>query len=127
MIVGSGVSVVIPFQDVPSDLINILFGGIVSGPRMGEIGYRTYWETIGGKSPDEIMIPWDDLSVGVQRAWDAVANAILTASRKVEVESTCECGHLGLFHDMMEFGQGLRCCVDGCTCGSDDHRVATPD
>lgn len=44
-----------------------------------------------------------------------------------DAEALCECGHLGLFHDMMEFGQGLRCCVDGCTCGSNDHRVATSD
>jgi len=30
MIAGSGVSVVIPFRDVPPDLINLLFEGVVS-------------------------------------------------------------------------------------------------
>jgi hypothetical protein len=94
---------------------------------LGHIAYQTYWETIGGKFPGEIMIPWNDLSADVQRAWDAVANAVLKANRTASVESTCECGHLGIFHDMMELGQDLRCCVDGCTCGSNDHHVATSD
>lgn len=123
MMLGSGMSVVVTFQDVPVDSINILFGGAL----LGQVAYQTYWETIGGKFPGEIMIPWNDLSVDVQCAWDAVARAIQEASRKVSVESTCECGHLGIFHDMMELGQDLRCCINGCTCGSSEHHVATSD
>lgn len=116
-----GRSVEIPFRDVPPGLINMLFGGIVSG----EVGYRTYCEAVGGRAYNGDALPqWADVPEHIRAAWSRAADAIVAEACGHGEKTTttidgCACGHLNLAHDIAEAdGSGRRCCVAGCGCGS---------
>jgi hypothetical protein len=118
MIAGSGVSVVIQLRDVPLNLINLLFGGIVSG----EVGYRAYGDSVGWKNYlGKPMPEWGDLPGAIRTAWDSAAYAIVNEATRLYDQSTvgCVCEHPATMHDVAEAsGEGPMCCVDGCRCGT---------
>jgi hypothetical protein len=117
-----GGSVTITFRDVPVELIDVLFGGIV----LGEVGYKAYGDSVGWKNYLGRPMPeWGELPEAIRGAWIAAAGAIVSAATRFYDEGTaagwsgCSCGHLATMHDVEEAsGEGPVCCVDGCGCGS---------
>jgi hypothetical protein len=119
VIAGSGVSVVVPFRDVPPDLINLLFGGVM----LGETGYRAYGNSVEWKNYlGQPMPEWGNLPEPIRIAWDRAACAIVDAAYvapKSDSGTICVCGHSSHLHDVDEAdGSGARCCVGGCDCGT---------
>jgi hypothetical protein len=96
-------------------LINILFGGIVSG----EVGYRAYGDAVEWVNHVGRPMPvWEELPERVRIAWDRAAYAIV--DQAYQDTGSCPCGHGGHLHDIEEAdGSGRRCCVEGCRCGAD--------
>lgn len=113
------VSTTITFRGVPPKLINILFGGIVSG----EIGYTAYGDAVGWKNYLGHPMPaWRDLPEPIRNAWDRAACAIADATyaaTETDPGTICSCGHSSHLHDVDEAdGSGARCCASGCVCGA---------
>jgi len=109
--VSQGESVTIKFLDVPVELIDILFGGIV----LGEVGYRAYGDSVGWKNYLGRPMPeWLELPEAIRGAWIAAAGAIVSAATRFYDEGTAA----GM-HDVAEVsGEEPMCCVDSCGCGS---------
>jgi hypothetical protein len=107
-------SLVIPLADVSLELINIMFGGIVSG----EVGYRAYGDAVNWVNHVGRPMPaWGELPEHIRAAWDRAAYAIVAEASRAT--GLCACGHGEQLHDVAEAdGSGRRCCVDGCGCGS---------
>lgn len=50
---------------------------------MDKIAYEAYYEATGGRNPDDKELPtWDNLPVDEQKAWWAVAKAVVLSEHK---------------------------------------------
>jgi len=90
---GRPVEVEVPLDDVPPGLINLLFGGLVSG----EVGYQAYCESVGGRAFNGDALPrWEDVPGRIRDAWDHAAAAIVAeacrAADKPSAVDECGCG-----------------------------------
>jgi len=110
--------VTITFRNIQPSLINLLFGGIVSG----EVGYRAYGNSVGWKNYLGRPMPeWGNLPEAIRAAWDSAAYAIVNEATRLYDQGTvgCVCKHPATMHDVAEAsGEGQTCCVDGCGCGA---------
>lgn len=115
-----GRSVEVTVQNAPLWMINMLFGGIVSG----KVGYDAYADAVGWRAYNGDALPqWSDLPEKIRSAWDDAAYAIVEEATRIGETGGqalgCACGHMDMSHDVAEAdGSGRRCCVDGCGCGS---------
>lgn len=85
----------VPFQDASLGMINLLFGGIVSG----EVGYNAYCDAVGWRAYNGDLLPqWADLPDRIRSAWDDASYAIVEAAARIggtrERPDGCVCGHM---------------------------------